>query len=62
MEKLTKPSINKLKTFVRLKHGNLKRASDIIGVSSNTLRQIINGYSPSLDIKEKVISNLKNLN
>ncbi|MFC4230560.1 hypothetical protein ACFOW1_01570 [Parasediminibacterium paludis] len=62
METIPKRTVTQLQKFVRLKHGNLKKATEITGVSTSTLKNILRGCAVSLDIKEKIVSNLKNLN
>ena len=59
MEKLTKSEINVLKTFTREKQGNLKKASDITGVSTTTIRNAMKGLEVSLLIKFKILPLLK---
>ena len=61
MKKLDAPQRRKLEGFIRKKHGNLKKASEVTTVNTITLTHAYKGLELSEGIYDKITSKLSEL-
>lgn len=61
MKKLPNNVKSKIVKFTREKHGNLKVASELLGVSITTLKTARRGLEISTPIYDKIIEKFENL-
>lgn len=62
MIKLSKSERNKLEKFIRAKHGNLKKISDEIKLSDNTIKSAYKGVEVSMATYNLIKAKLETLN